>query len=284
MLVRDSKKHQPEFDIGEARRVYTEGGWADEPEAGFITSPYDLFAVETLRDRWNSRVRQSVPTDVFVFGKGQPPRPDCTHIGGDPFWPVGREWPTDASRKPYLFFGQINFADSKDLVGDLPGDLLLMFIGHEPDWYWMPMVLRLEWVNLGSRVQTEFDRSLIASTGGPFFGAIYRTADYPDFSEDPEDSYVSVLNGTKIGGVPWFANAGEEVSGQFLCQLCSIQAAARVPYPWLNVAEPLRLTSHDEGSAGLIHDEDNELVFADMESIYFYRDTNEQIRSSFGWY
>jgi hypothetical protein len=171
MLVQNSMKHQPEFDLAEARRFYMESGWGDEPDPGEITSPYDLFAVETLRDRWNSRIGQSIPTDVFVFGKGQPPRPDCTHIGGDPYWPLGRDWPTDESGKPYLFFSQINFTDSKDLVGELPGDLLLIFIGDELEWYFHPMEVQFEWVNLGSRVQTKFARSLIASTGGPFFGA-----------------------------------------------------------------------------------------------------------------
>jgi len=182
MLVRDSKKHQPEFDMAEAQRFYTESGWGDEPDPGEITSPYDLFAVELLRDRWNSHVGQSVPTDVFVFGKGQPPRPECTHIGGDPFWPLGREWPTDASGKPYLFFGQINFADSKDLVGELPGDLLL-----------------------------------------------------------------------------------------------------NVPYPWLNVTEPLGLWNDEKGDgySGCIHDKDNEVMFGDLGSIYFYRDDDGEVKSSF---
>jgi hypothetical protein len=132
MLVHHSKKHQPEFDLETARQIYAGTKWEAETDPGVcLASPHHLFSVETLRERLKLRVGRAVPTDVFVFGKGEPPRPDCTLFGGVPFWPLGRKWPIDGEGKQYQFFAQINFADSKDLIDKLPGDLLLMFIGAD---------------------------------------------------------------------------------------------------------------------------------------------------------
>ena len=317
MLVSDSKKHQPEFDLEEARRIYSEVGDDEDIAGTHVTSPFHLFCVEALRDRFGLRVGRAVPTDVFVFGKGELPRPDCTQVGGFPYWPMGRFWPIDESGNPYRFFAQINFADSKDLVGELPGDLLLLFIGDELEWYFHPMEVQFEWVALGSNIQTEFDRSLIANTGGPFYGAIYRTADYPDTEErlneicveeshnmpilsgvpdwmTPESRvwskfqlrWLPILSGTKIGGETSFVQSGEGVSGQVLCQLASIQAAGCVPYPWINRAEPLGLLRQFDANDydGMTSDPGNEVMFGDMGSIYIFQDSQRQVRSVFESY
>ncbi len=274
MLVLNSTKHQPEFDFAAAQRVYA----GDEiRRAGLITSPRDLYAVETLRDRFNHRLGPAVPTDVFVFGKGQPPRPDCTQFGGMPFWPSGRRWPIDDKGDAYRFFGQINFADSKDLVGKLPGDLLLLFIGEDQDeWYWEPMAVQFEWAELGSRIVSDLDPELITTMGGPFFGAIFRSADYPEarqlVDENEFDPPLGVLEGTKIGGVPHFP----EATGQFLCQIGSIQAAPDVPYPWVNRLEPLGL-GLDRLDDGSICGENNQMLFGDMKRIHIYHDGNGRV-------
>ena len=100
MLVPQSKKHQPEFDLAEARRVYAVAGIDKDIEGEAITSPHDLLSVEALRDRFALRVGRMVPADVFVFGKGEPPRPDCTQFGGKPYWPADRIWPSDERGHP----------------------------------------------------------------------------------------------------------------------------------------------------------------------------------------
>ena len=64
----------------------------------FITSIYDLYSVETLRDRLGLRVGTQTPTDIFVFGKGEPDNPACTKVGGRPFWPRDREWPQNSGQ------------------------------------------------------------------------------------------------------------------------------------------------------------------------------------------
>ncbi|MCA9289892.1 MAG: hypothetical protein KDA25_02120, partial [Phycisphaerales bacterium] len=42
------------------------------------------------------------------------------------YWPVSRPWPIH-EQHPAVFLGQLCFADSRDLAGDLPGDVLLIF-------------------------------------------------------------------------------------------------------------------------------------------------------------
>jgi hypothetical protein len=49
MLVEDSRKHQPEFDLGEAQRVYTLGRYDKKIAGEDITGPFDLFCVETCQ-------------------------------------------------------------------------------------------------------------------------------------------------------------------------------------------------------------------------------------------
>jgi Domain of unknown function (DUF1963) len=287
MLVPQSERQHPEFDLEEARRVYANAGCDKNIEGELITSPHDLFCVETLRDRFNLRVGRAMPADVFVFGKGEPPRPDCTQVGGNPFWPTNREWPTNGNGSPYRFLAQISFADSLDLVGDLPAELLLLFVDVADDWLWQePLQIHLEWVALGSGPRSNIDRSLIAEKAGPFYGAIFRSADYPDTLEiasglEVDESWnLPILNGTKIGGVPHFIQGGEGVSGQLLWQLASIQAAPYAPYPWVNRPEPLGLESDQNG----IYGDENSILFGDMGAIYIYRDDSGQVLSAFESY
>jgi len=286
MLVPHSQKRHPEFDLAEARRIYTRAGCDKDIEGELITSPHDLFCVETLRDRLDLRVGRSLSVDVFVFGKGEPPRQDCTQVGGNPYWPSNRAWPINDKGNPYRFLAQVNFADSKDLFADLPGELLLLFVGEGDEWLWEPDPIHLEWVTLGSVPLSEIDRALVAEKAGPFFGAIFRSADYPDAEDKANESEVGqgynlpILNGTKIGGVPHLIQGGEEVSGQFLCQLGSIQAAPRVPYPWVNHPAPVGLERDQNG----IYGDENCIVFGDMGSIYIFRDGDGNVRSTFETY
>src|SRR5262249_3781899 len=151
----------------------------------------------------------------------------CTKVGGVPYWPKGRRWPTNSAGAPYRFVAQFNFADSRDLFSELPGDVLLLLAEDEKDWMWEPMRVRFEWLRLGLPTCPEFDESLIAEKAGPFFGVIYRSADYPDAEDKAYVLKVSqgwdlpILNATKIGGVPHFIQTGDQLPGEFLCQLGS---------------------------------------------------------------
>lgn len=290
MIVRDSQKLHPELDFVAARRVFEAN--AHEALTGqLITSPYDAFSVEELRDVHGLREGTAFPADLFVFGKGESPRRDATKVGGVPYWPESRPWPTSAEGAPLLFLAQFNFADSRDLFpAPLPGDVLLLLV-KDPEDYLEPDLIRFEWLPLELPPVSHFDESLMATTAGPFYGVIHRSADYPDATDRAYDLPVSqgydlpILNGTKIGGIPHWIQAGDDQGiddsdHQFLCQLGSIQPAHQVPYPWVNQAESLGLQFNDQG----IYGARNSIVFGDMGTIYVFLNRDGSIRSSFECY
>src|SRR6202022_84126 len=55
MLVHNSNRVHPEFELAEARRIFTEAGADQDLSGELISSPHDLFSVETLRDRYGLR-------------------------------------------------------------------------------------------------------------------------------------------------------------------------------------------------------------------------------------
>jgi hypothetical protein len=285
MVVRGSQKLHPELDFAAARRVF-EAAAHGALTGQLITSPYDVFSVEELRDVHGLREGKALPADLLVFGKGESPRREATKVGGIPYWPADRPWPTDDEGAPLFFLAQFNFADSRDLFPtSLPGDVLLLLV-EDPEDYLEPDLIQFEWLTLGLPPVSPFDESQMATTAGPFYGVIHRSADYPDATERATDLEVSqsydlpILNGTKIGGVPHWIQGGDGSDDQFLCQLGSIQAAPQVPYPWVNQAESLGLEFDDRG----IYGDSNSIVFGDMGSIYIFLDRDGSITSSFECY
>jgi len=289
MLLKNSHKLHSELDFEAVRRVFSEARADGDLEGEQITSPHDLFSVETLRDSLELRYRDALPVDVFVFGKGEPDRRDCTKVGGAPYWPTDRRWPSRCDGLPYLFLAQFNFSDSTDILPDLPGSVLLLLTEDKEEWLWEPDRIRFEWLPSGcqSLMAVEEARKLELSVSrGVFHGIIYRTEDYPLSEEKASGSSVGgsydlpVLNGTKIGGVPHFIQGGEDYSGRFLCQLGSIQAVPEVPYPWVNRPEPLSLAFDETG----IYGDDNSTVFGDMGSIYIFIDDAGKLTYGFECY
>jgi hypothetical protein len=216
-----------------------------------------------------------------VFGKGEGPRRECTKVGGLPYWPAGRPWPKDGNGAPYRYLAQFNFADSRDLVAELPGDVLLLFVPEGNDWLFEPDCIHFEWLPLGLDAVTSFDSSLGATTAGPFFGAIYRAVDYPEAMPKAKTCWVhgrdeiAIINATKIGGLPYLIQ-DRDLDGEFLCQLNSIQAAPLAQYPWVNSPEPLALEFGDRG----IFADANTFVMMDMGNIYIFRTGAGKVKSS----
>jgi hypothetical protein len=173
MLVENSSKLHPELDFQEVRRLYVEAGLDKDIEGELITSPFDLFCVETLRDMHGLRYGDALPTDVFVFGKGEPPRRDCTKVGGLPYWPAGKPWPRTGDGTPYHFLAQFNFADSRDLITNLPGDVLLLLTDGPEEWTEDPDRLRFEWLPMGLEPCPEFAPPIPREFAGSFYAAIW---------------------------------------------------------------------------------------------------------------
>jgi hypothetical protein len=295
MLVRGSQKLHPEFDLAAAREVFSETEM--ELAGGGIASPYHLYSREKLCELHGVRTGQAYPTDVFVFGKGESPRRDGTKVGGMPYWPANRPWPKTTSGFPCLFFAQINFADSRDLLPDLPGDVLVLLAEEDTDdFFWEPMRIRFEWLSLGLSPVAQFDPTLSVIKSGPFYGVIYRSADYPFDAEGLTHPWrradgaeksgiqncdlVPILSGTKIDGVPYFIQDFGDPPGDFLCQIGSIGAAFDVPYPWVNHASPLGLGFGDRGVLG----EKNNVMFGDGGSIYLFREKDGTVTGKFSCY
>jgi hypothetical protein len=211
-----------------------------------ITSPFHLAVVEQIRREVSqtSNLGQAIPTDVFAFGSGDGPNRAGTKIGGLPYRPAAVPWPsTRDDGREMTFVGQLNFRDSTDLAGPLPGDILLIFTPDDEAWgTGDPDAFRFEWY-------TEGVADLIASKDVPepawsfpvCYGVRSRTADFPD-SKSLFDEYrgrwrIAVLEGTKIGGVPPFLdeiNASGAVSGKFLASIGSVKPESDYPYPWIN--------------------------------------------------
>lgn len=281
MLQAPSSRIHPEFDFDAAKRLFS----ADQSQklcGEWITSPFDLFSVETLRDRHALRIGTAVPTDIFLMGFGEPDDPACTKVGGRPFWPVGVPWPAARDGSPLQFVAQFNFADSVDLVGDdLAQRILVILSSEQDDWMYVDNSLTFRWVDRAVEPDRSIQVPSSCGAAGPFFGAIHRAYDYPD--EEAYDAALNavrsapyllpILNATKIGGMPSFTQSEFECDGKFLCQLSSTQAADDVLWPWVNREEPMTLAFDESG----IYSKKNCYVLGDMGNAYFFIDDAGEI-------
>lgn len=286
ILRNKTNKVHPQLDLLAARTAFFEAG-VDRPLSGeLVTSAFDLHAVESLRDSHGLRIGDPVATDIIVFGRGEPDNPSCTKVGGRPLWPADRAWPTASDGSPCYFLAQFNFADSRDILPDLPADMLLLLTDSENDWLWGDDGSSFHWVRSDEKITQDICVPSTVGAAGPFFGAIFRTADYPDsqdkaYALQMSQSYnLPILNGTKIGGLPHFIQGGEGQTDGFLCQLGSIQAASDVPFPWVNQAEPLSLKFDNTG----IYGDNNCAVFGDMGSIYLFLEDDGNVTRGFECY
>jgi hypothetical protein len=93
------------------------------------------------------------PTDQIFFIAAEPADRSVTKVAGLPYRAAGLPWPRTDDGRPMTFLAQFCFAESRDLVGKLPGDLLLIFAegrdAYLPDPY--DSSLRFEWHPLGVR-------------------------------------------------------------------------------------------------------------------------------------
>jgi Domain of unknown function (DUF1963) len=206
-----------------------------ELEVDFISGPRTIAVLEQLRDEvfGEASPLTRVPTDVFVWARGEPEQRAVTKIAGLPYRAAGKPWPTDACGRPRLFLAQFCFADSRDIaLGPLPGDLLLVFAAVEEwqhgtyDFMWgRPDVLAFEWSQLGEGPLMSGDE--VPALGMPLlpcYGIRYRTWDYAlgslrasdhaHLSSEQGEGKVesaalleelwedcAVVEGTKIGGI-----------------------------------------------------------------------------------
>ncbi|MCA9025010.1 MAG: DUF1963 domain-containing protein [Planctomycetaceae bacterium] len=235
---------------------------------GLVVDPYSICFVEQMREQaaLHDNLGTSVPTDVFIFAKGEPPRRDVTKIGGIPYRPAGKPWPSNSKGEPLTFVAQYCFSESTDLVGALPGDVLLVFTSfgvHGRDR--SEPLLHFEWYQLGlSDLGTLTETSSPAWKFSTCYGLRHRTVDYvekcaseailrviPDAvlrDEHPDEAVVNLcqIEGMKIGGMPFWPHPeridSSALPGDFLCSLATIVISDNRPFPWANHNAPITLS------------------------------------------
>jgi len=254
-----------------------------------ITSPCHIAIVEQLRAEVfaDHPDLEKVPSDVFIWGLGEPVKREVTKVAGIPYWPANRPWPVSTEGRPMDFVAQINFSDSRDLVGDTPGDILLMFSDGECYNHWMPDdegAVVFHWVNSSDAPLIEPDKvperrwDII-----PCYGVIHRTFDFVDVlkaSELIENGFYSphrlaVIEGTKIGGVPHWIQDEAKLPGRYLCTLGSVApddpraGGKKVPAPFVNREKAFGIRD--------IPPPYDFLTWGDVGSVYIFMDESGKI-------
>jgi hypothetical protein len=228
---------------------------------------------------------EAVPMDVFVMADGEPENRWVTKIGGLPYRPAGLEWPTTSDGSPSFFLAQFDFTDSCDIVGDLPGDLLLVF-ADDPDGAVKPCHFEwhaLEEENLITAAEIPKHRFSFA----PCYGHIHRTENFPHAKElrSPGQEYpkcrgldvwaayhVPQYQATQIGEAPFYIQPRDENQpGRIICTISSVHPDGYKTYPFLNRHDALLpderhgkyLMMGDVGSIFVSIDDDGSLHCSD---------------------
>ncbi len=266
------------FDVEKWRRRISLAELRRENEffdIGLITGPTELVVVEesraTLREVMD--LGRPVPADVFIFAEGEPEIRHATKLGGLPYFPRAAAWPmytppheTAAdgwvSDRPFKFFFQICFSASDDIVGRLPGDVLLIFADDLS--FGQPGSLHFVWQPLGiMELITASDIPESKIPCDPAYGYVFRTADFPEAATRTQvnsriDRYSSIMGATKIGGVPLWIQGSRKVRGRFLATIASLEPNRRLKFPLVNLEGPLdravaKRKTFEVGDAGHIH-------------------------------
>lgn len=221
---------------------------------GSPVGPYDFVASERRRSRCRVAEYSSEKclTDTFVWARGEPDVRSVTKVGGLPYRPESLRWPKmSETGAPMTFLAQFSFSGSKDLVGDLPGEVLLVFA--EDETFGSRDALRFEWHALG--IEHLVSTADLPSSSWEFatcFGYRCRLTDYactPKTLDEQSYDFATALahSGTKIGGRPYFLREREEPGyaggfnhpkGRFIAQLADILPSSVSPYPWINCPDP----------------------------------------------
>jgi hypothetical protein len=163
-------------------------------------------------------------TDQIFFVNGEPAERSVTKVGGLPYRAAGVPWPLTDAGQPMTFLAQFCFAESRDLFGKLPGEILLIFAeGREaylPNPYDSSLRFERYPLGLGNLIRAQ-EIPVVDWILRPYFGIIHRTND---------EHLVGHPQGeTKIGGEPAWIQGNESPGGRFFCELGRLR---RVPAQW----------------------------------------------------
>lgn len=170
-----------------------------------------------------------------------------TRMGGVPYWPADLDWPQDEAGDPMQFIAQFCFLDSHDLgLPALPGEILSVFVTTNEDGYrnvLYPEAIWCEW--LSAELTYPLDPDAAPKFKMPLrslYGVRHRTLDFDVLQPDddvPEDLWdawcCGILEGTKIGGLPFWPQQPEPMEGTFLGSIGSVSIGPNNYWPFVNV-------------------------------------------------
>jgi hypothetical protein len=139
------------------------------------------------------------------------------------------------------------------LVGDLPGELLLIFADDSNETI---NSLEFEWRGIG--LDDLVSAETLLTNPDAFescYGHICRTSSYPNAEragkskrqkyptclgkEVGSDYSLREYQATQIGSAPFFIQGNPDLPGRILCTISSVQPDQLKPYPWVSHPEPL---------------------------------------------
>lgn len=203
------------------------------PNDSGYQSPFDAVVHEYMLSKHTADKPhiETVPVDYFVLGLGESSNRAATKIGGVPYLPKCADWPHE-SGEPIQFYFQVNFSDSRDLVGKLPGDILLVFADFEPcmredmTFMWVDEDPSIDLIPPAQASVLQGDELFVPQ---PLYTQIHRTTELRT-----SDSFGARC-ANRIGGIA----AQKDVS--FLFRLETIGIHANRLHPWLNRGKKLGL-------------------------------------------
>ena len=246
-----------------------------------ITGPSHLARIEQVRRRVGREhdLGPAVPTDLILWGTGEPTKPYLTKIGGLPYRPADKPWPGLDEEDPFTFFAQFCFVDSRNILpAKLPGDVMLLFFRDEESFSQAEDedAWKIEWYDIGIDKLVTARKCPKPSFPVPkLHGALYRTNEFPESYDifEREGHFQYYLFGTtqasRIGGETFFIQDDPRESGEeILCTLNSIMPEKSEEFPFLNHEKPL--TGREEVRM--------EFLFWDVGCLYFLIDRQGQVR------
>lgn len=249
-----------------------------------VVGPEDLAILEQVRGRVQKKVDlgRAVPTDIFLWGIGKPPKSYLTKIGGVPYRPKDAPWPKAANR-PMTFFAQYCFLDSKDLFNrPLPGDIMLVFLKDEDSIY-SPGdagACRIEWYRYPISSRASANECPKAGFNVPrLYGVRHRTCDYPEseeiFQKEGHAQYwlLATSQATRIGGCTWVIQDRKwSPRDRLICTLSyvSVPSLWVEAWPFVNVKSTRNLSKREQKKL--------EIELCDAGCLYFAIDKKGKVR------
>lgn len=261
------------------------------PSGQVITSPVHLWEVETARDEvGRERMGEPLPVHLFLWSVLPPLRPYLTRLGGVPWRPAARPWPTNRRGKPCIFVAQFCFADSRHLVAPrLPGDVLLVFFADWDSWTGADIVL--EWSDC--TIEHPMAPRAVPPqelTVPQLSGVVCEFAEYPHGRDRVDEVLrhrfpylVAVTQATKIGRASFFIQADRRLAGEeLLCTLSSVLPAdcdggerrATARWPQLDLERYATPTAPPDDDGWSIE----RMTFGDLGALYFWIDRDGRVR------